>query len=58
MMDDGDDDEEEEKEEKCGAVRGMSGRGNQNNRQKPAPVPICPRRIPLFDPGSNPGHSG
>jgi hypothetical protein len=31
----------------CGAIRGMKvGRGNQNTRRKPAPVPLCPLQIP------------
>jgi hypothetical protein len=37
MIDDGD----------CGAVGGMKiDRGNQNNRRKPAPAPLCPPQIP------------
>jgi hypothetical protein len=27
---------------KCGAVGGMSGKGNRSNRRKPAPAPILP----------------
>jgi hypothetical protein len=31
----------------CGAIGGMKiGRGNQNTRRKPAPVPLCPPQIP------------
>jgi hypothetical protein len=30
----------------CGAVGGMSGRGNRSTRRKPAPVPLCPPQIP------------
>jgi hypothetical protein len=37
MMDDGE----------CGAVGGMSGRGNRSTRRKPAPVLLCPPQIPL-----------
>jgi hypothetical protein len=33
-------------DDKCGAVGGMSGKENLNNRKKPAPVPICPPQIP------------
>jgi hypothetical protein len=38
-----------------GAVGGMRiGRGNLSSRRKPAPVPLCPQKIP-HDLGSNPG---
>jgi hypothetical protein len=31
----------------CGAIGGMRiGRGNQNTRRRPAPVPFCPPQIP------------
>jgi hypothetical protein len=31
----------------CGVIGGMKiGGGNQSTRRKPAPVPLCPRRIP------------
>jgi hypothetical protein len=29
-------------EDGCGAVGGMSGRGNRSTLRKPAPVPHCP----------------
>jgi hypothetical protein len=41
-----------------GAVGGMRiGRGNRSTRRKPAPVPLCPPRIP-HDLESNPGRRG
>jgi hypothetical protein len=30
----------------CGAVGGMTDRGNRNTRRKSAPVPLCPPQIP------------
>jgi hypothetical protein len=32
-------------DDECGAVGGMSGRGNRSTRRKPAPVPLCPPQI-------------
>jgi hypothetical protein len=29
----------------CGAVNGMSGKGNRSVRRKPVPVPLCPPQI-------------
>jgi hypothetical protein len=41
MIDDGDDDYD------CGAIGGMrTGSGNRSTRRKPAPVPLCPPKIP------------
>jgi hypothetical protein len=41
-------------DDECGAVGGMSGRGNQSTQRKPAPVPLCPPQIPyVLEP--NPG---
>jgi hypothetical protein len=45
-------------DDECGAVGGMRiGKGNRSYRRKPAPVPLCPPRIP-HDLGSNLGRRG
>jgi hypothetical protein len=43
-----------------GEVGGMNcfGRGNRSTRRKLAATPLCPPRIPLADPGANPGRLG
>jgi hypothetical protein len=33
-------------DDKCEAIGGMRGRGNQGNRSESAPVPFCPPQIP------------
>jgi hypothetical protein len=35
-------------DDECGAVGGMSDRGNRSNRRKQAPVPLCPPQIPHY----------
>jgi hypothetical protein len=42
-------------DDECGAVGGMLGRGSRCTCREPAPVPLWPPQIPLFDPGWNPG---
>jgi hypothetical protein len=32
-------------DDECGAVGGMTGRGNRSTQRKPAPVPLCPPQI-------------
>jgi hypothetical protein len=29
-------------DDECGAIGGMSGKGNRTTRRKPAPLPLCP----------------
>jgi hypothetical protein len=32
--------------DECGAVGGMSGKGNESTWRKPVPLPLCPPQTP------------
>jgi hypothetical protein len=49
MIDDDDDDDG------CGAVSGMSGKGNRSTQRKPTLVQLCPPQIPHDLTGIQPG---